>query len=142
MEQMKVKLVNEYAQLPTRGSKDAAGLDLYCPFDVIVPADSQKKIPLGIAIKIPGGCVGVLAPRSSLHKTPLRIPNSVGIIDSDYVGEICAIFDNVSCKDYTIKRGERIAQLIVMPIIKTNVIEVDDLGETERGENGFGSTGK
>lgn len=80
--------------------------------------------------------------QSSLHKTPLRIPNSVGIIDSDYVGEICAIFDNVSCKDYTIKRGERIAQLIVMPIIKTNVIEVDDLGETERGENGFGSTGK
>ena len=92
MEQMKVKLVNEYAQLPTRGSKDAAGLDLYCPFHIKVPADSQKKIPLGIAVEISKGHMGLLVPRSSMSKTPLRCANSVGIIDADYRGEISIVY--------------------------------------------------
>ena len=77
---MLVKLLNEYAQLPTRGSKDAAGLDLYCPFHIKVPADSQKKIPLGVAVEIPKGYMGLLVPRSSMSKTPLRCANSVGVI--------------------------------------------------------------
>ena len=72
---MLVKLLNEYAQLPTRGTIDSAGLDIYCPFNITVHADSQKRIPLGIAVEIPKGYVGVLAPRSSLCKTPLRVPN-------------------------------------------------------------------
>lgn len=80
---MKVKLVSEYAQLPTRGSNDAAGLDLYCLFHIKVPADSQKKIPLGVAVEIPKGYMGLLVPRSSMSKTPLRCANSVGIIDAD-----------------------------------------------------------
>lgn len=139
---MKVKLVNEYAQLPTRGSKDAAGLDVYCPFHIKVPADSQKKIPLGVAVEIPNGCMGLLVPRSSMSKTPLRCANSVGIIDADYRGELSIAYENVSCSDYMIFRGDRIAQLIIVPIAVVDVEEAQTLSETERGAGGYGSTGK
>lgn len=137
-----VKRVSEYGQLPTRGSKDAAGLDLYCPFHIKVPADSQKKIPLGIAVEIPKGYMGLLVPRSSMSKTPLRCANSVGIIDADYRGEISIAYENVSCSDYTIFRGDRIAQLIIVPIAVVDVEEAQTLSETERGAGGYGSTGK
>lgn len=139
---MKVKRVSEYAQLPTRGSKDAAGLDLYCPFHIKVPADSQKKIPLGIAVEIPKGHMGLLVPRSSMSKTPLRCANSVGIIDADYRGELSIAYENVSCSDYTIFRGDRIAQLVIVPIAIVDVEEVNSLSETERGIGGYGSTGR
>jgi dUTP diphosphatase len=139
---MLVKLINEYAQLPTRGSKDAAGLDLYCPFHIKVPADSQKKIPLGIAVEIPKGHMGLLVPRSSMSKTPLRCANSVGIIDADYRGELSIAYENISCSDYTIFRGDRIAQLIIIPIAIVDVEEAQTLSETERGDGGYGSTGK
>ena len=137
-----MKLLNEYAQLPTRGSKDAAGLDLYCPFHIKVPADSQKKIPLGIAVEIPKGHMGLLVPRSSMSKTPLRCANSVGIIDADYRGELSIAYENISCSDYTIFRGDRIAQLIIVPIAIVDVEEAQTLSETERGDGGYGSTGR
>lgn len=145
---MKVKLVNEYAQLPTRGKVDSdlpqvsAGLDLYCPFSVTIPADSKRQIPLGVAVEIPQDHMGLLTPRSSMSKTPLRCANSVGIIDEDYRGEISIVYENVSCKDYTIARGDRIAQLVVIPVAMVDVLEVDELSETERGAGGYGSTGK
>lgn len=139
---MKVKLMNEYAKLPTRGSEDAAGLDLYCPFHIKVPADSQKKIPLGIAVEIPKGHMGLLVPRSSMSNTPLRCANSVGIIDEDYRGELSIVYENVSCKDYEVARGDRIAQLIIVPIAIVDVEEAQTLSETERGDGGYGSTGK
>lgn len=137
-----MKLINEYAQLPTRGSKDSAGLDLYCPFHIKVPADSQKKIPLGIAVEIPKGHMGLLAPRSSMSNTPLRCANSVGIIDEDYRGELSIVYENIACKDYEIARGDRIAQLIIVPIAIVDVEEAQTLSETERGDGGYGSTGK
>ena len=139
---MLVKILNEYAQLPTRGSKDAAGLDLYCPFHIKVPADSQKKIPLGVAVEIPKGYMGLLVPRSSMSKTPLRCANSVGVIDADYRGELSISYENISCSDYTIARGDRIAQLIIVPIAIVDVEEAQTLSETERGDGGYGSTGK
>ena len=139
---MLVKRLNEYVELPTRGSKDAAGLDLYCPFYIKVPADSQKKIPLGIAVEIPKGHMGLLVPRSSMSKTPLRCANSVGVIDADYRGELSIAYENVSCSDYTIFRGDRIAQLIIVPIAIVDVEEAQTLSETERGDGGYGSTGK
>ena len=142
VKKVKVKRVSEYAQLPTRGSKDAAGLDLYCPFHIKVPADSQKKIPLGIAVEIPKGRMGLLVPRSSMSKTPLRCANSVGVIDADYRGELSIAYENVSCSDYTIFRGDRIAQLIIVPVAMVDVEEVNGLSETERGTGGYGSTGK
>lgn len=137
-----MKILNEYAQLPTRGSKDAAGLDLYCPFHIKVPADSQKKIPLGVAVEIPKGYMGLLVPRSSMSKTPLRCANSVGVIDADYRGELSIVYENVSCKDYEVARGDRIAQLIIVPIAIVDVEEAQTLSETERGVGGYGSTGK
>ena len=139
---MLVKRLNEYVELATRGSKWSAGLDLYCPFDVVVPADTQKKIPLGIAVQIPDFHVGLLVPRSSMHKTPLRMANSVGVIDADYRGELSIAYENVSCSDYTIFRGDRIAQLIIVPVVMVDVEEVNSLSETERGDGGYGSTGK
>lgn len=139
---MLVKILNEYAQLPTRGSNDAAGLDLYCPFHIKVPADSQKKIPLGVAVEIPKGYMGLLVPRSSMSKTPLRCANSVGVIDADYRGELSIAYENISCSDYMIFRGDRIAQLIIIPIAIVDVEEAQTLSETERGDGGYGSTGK
>lgn len=139
---MLVKILNEYAQLPTRCSKDAAGLDLYCPFHIKVPADSQKKIPLGVAVEIPKGYMGLLVPRSSMSKTPLRCANSVGVIDADYRGELSIAYENISCSDYMIFRGDRIAQLIIIPIAIVDVEEAQTLSETERGDGGYGSTGK
>lgn len=137
-----MKILNEYAQLPTRGSNDAAGLDLYCPFHIKVPADSQKKIPLGVAVEIPKGYMGLLVPRSSMSKTPLRCANSVGVIDADYRGELSIAYENISCSDYMIFRGDRIAQLIIIPIAIVDVEEAQTLSETERGDGGYGSTGK
>ena len=128
--------------LGLRGSEDVAGLDLYCPFHIKVPADSQKKIPLGVAVEIPKGHMGLLVPRSSMSKTPLRCANSVGIIDADYRGELSIAYENVSCSDYMIFRGDRIAQLIIVPVAMVDVLEVDDLSRTERGAGGYGSTGK
>lgn len=145
---MLVKLLNEYAQLPTRGNVNSdlpqvsAGLDLYCPFSVTIPADSKRQIPLGVAVEIPQNHMGLLTPRSSMSKTPLRCANSVGIIDEDYRGEISIVYENVSCKNYTIARGDRITQLIIVPIAIVDVEEAQTLSETERGAGGYGSTGK
>lgn len=86
--------------------------------------------------------MGLLTPRSSMSNTPLRCANSVGIIDEDYRGEISIVYENVSCKNYTINKGDRIAQLIIVPIKLVDVVEVDELSETERGAGGYGSTGK
>ena len=86
--------------------------------------------------------MGLLVPRSSMSKTPLRCANSVGIVDADYRGEISIVYENVSCSDYMIFRGDRIAQLIIVPITVVDVEEVQTLSETERGTGGYGSTGK
>ena len=145
---MKVKLVSEYAQLPTRGKVNSdlpqvsAGLDLYCPFSVTIPADSKRQIPLGVAVEIPPNHMGLLTPRSSMSKTPLRCANSVGVIDADYRGELSIAYENISCSDYMIFRGDRIVQLIIVPVAMVDVVEVDELSETERGAGGYGSTGK
>jgi len=93
-------------------------------------------------VEIPKGYMGLLVPRSSMSKTPLRCANSVGIIDADYRGELSIAYENVSCNDYTIFRGDRIAQLIIVPVVMVDVVEVDELSKTERGVGGYGSTGK
>ena len=95
-----------------------------------------------MAVEIPKGHMGLLVPRSSMSKTPLRCANSVGIIDADYRGELSIAYENVSCSDYMIFRGDRIAQLIIVPVAMVDVVEVDELTETERGAGGYGSTGK
>ena len=136
---------------------ESSGLDIIIPEKITIPAKSYGfKIKLGIAcepIKIYGineddpayksaKCGYYLYPRSSLSKTPLRLANSVGIIDSSYRGEIMAAVDNISGEDFEIKQGERLFQLCSPTLEPINYIITDELSDTERGEGGFGSTGK
>ena len=102
----------------------------------------SNKIPLGLAFEIPPGYAMFIVPRSSTGlKTTLRQFNSIGVIDSDYRGEVSALYDRFGIKDEYIKKGDRIAQGFILPVAQVDFIEVDELSETERGTGGFGSTG-
>ena len=104
----------------------------------------QVQIDTGVIAEIPEGYVGLLIPRSSLGAKGLRLVNTIGVIDSDYRGEIMAIVENTSDVPFTIDRGERFVQLVVVPCpyMKVEEVELGNLSETERGDGGFGSTGK
>lgn len=129
---------------PTRGTKGSAGIDLYMPQSVVVPANARgMMIHLGLAIEVEEGHYTELISRSSTGiRTPVRLSNEAGIIDSDFRGEICAIVDNLSDEDYMLKRGERYFQLIVHKHHCDDVQVVYELSDTERGASGVGSTGK
>lgn len=131
-------------QTPKQGTNGSAGIDLYMPCDVVVPGGAKGMIvKLGIAVEVPNGFHLELLPRSSTGiKTPLRISNEVGIIDADFRGEIGAIVDNNSDKDFILKKNERYFQLIVQKNYCDGVLVVDELSDTERGVGGYGSTGK
>ena len=144
---VKIKLLNENAKVPTYGSDGAAAFDFYACKNTVIPGFMQAKVNLGIACEIPKGYVMLIMPRSSTGaKTPLRMCNSVGVIDSDYRGEICALYENGGYNntylDYEIHTGERIAQGFVLPVEQVEFNVVDKLSTTNRGEGGFGSTGK
>ena len=141
---MKIKLLSDLATIPTRGSEDAAGYDLYAAISetTVIPAHRTVKIPTDIAMEIPTGFAGLIMARSGLAtKESLRPANCVGLIDSDYRGNVIVALHNDSGVDKVINPKERIAQLIFLPYINVNIIEVDELEETERGDGGFGSTG-
>ena len=145
--QVKIKRLNESATLPTRGSNQAAGYDLYACIDKdmayrsIYPHETQK-IGTGLAVEIPEGYFGAIFARSGIAtKRGLRPANCVGVIDSDYRGEIVVALHNDSDDTRMIKRDERIAQLVIMPYLPVEFTEVDELDSTERGSGGFGSTG-
>jgi dUTP pyrophosphatase len=143
---LKIKKLNQNAILPTRGSDGAAGMDLYACLNEPVTLEPRGlyKIPTGLAIALPDkNTVGLVFARSGLGvKHGISLPNAVGVIDSDYRGEILVGMCNLSDKPYTMQPGERFAQLVVMPVLNMELDETDDLGETDRGEGGFGSTGK
>ena len=154
---LKVKKLHEEAIIPTRGSEQAAGLDLYaCSINsdgvpvsnYIIPRGETVSIPTGIAVEIPEGYWGLLALRSSMaFKRNFYIPNGLGVIDSDYRGEIkVAVSFNASSylsdSFRTIQAGDRIGQLILVPLPKFEIELVNELSNTIRGEGGFGSTGK
>ena len=138
--------LREYAIEPTKGSTEAAGYDLYIPSneDVIpIPAHETRLIGTGIAIELPKGTFGAIFARSGLAtKQGLRPANCVGVVDSDYRGEIKVALHNDTNEHRIITGGERIAQLIVMPYVCVDLVETDELSSTERGEGGFGSTGR
>ena len=142
---MKIKRLNEKAKIPTRGSENAAGYDLYaCLPDkelVIWPHDTVL-VDTGWAMRIPNDCYGAIFARSGrAFKQGLRPANCVGIIDSDYRGPVKVALHNDSDEHQIITDGERIAQLVIMPYYTVDFREVDELDETERGKGGFGSTG-
>lgn len=143
---LKIVKRSEQARMPTRGTPGSAGLDLYACLDqpvTIAPGDLVK-IPTGISIGLPSsGYAAFLFARSGLAvKHGVNLSNGVGVIDSDYTGELIVGLCNVSSVPYTITPQERIAQLVVLPVSILEPVEVDSLEETQRGEGGFGSTGK
>lgn len=129
---------------PTYAHETDACADIYASKDIIIPAHScSTKVPTGLRIALPEGWVAKIAPRSSIGaKTGLRLSNSIGIIDADYRGEIGVLYDNISDSDYKIKAGDRIAQVWVERVERFKPVIVDILPETDRGDGGFGSTGK
>lgn len=139
---IKIKKLNKNVQLPKQGTQGAAGIDFYLPQPVRFWPKHSKKVPLGVAVEIPEGYVMLLIPRSSTWKTPLRMPNSVGVIDSDYRGEVCALLRNTSIFATKADIGERLVQGVIVPVPSIQIKEVDELSETSRGVGGFGSTGK
>lgn len=138
--------VPQFPPLPTQGTPGAAGHDLYAaiPKPVEIEPGGLVRIPTGVAIALPSpDTVGLVFARSGLGvKHGICLSNGVGVIDSDYRGELIVGLCNVSNKTYTIEPGERIAQLAVLPVIPVALKEVEELDETERSDGGFGSTGR
>ena len=142
---VKIKKLREDARLPYRGSAAAAGYDLYACIDapVNIEPHATAKIGTGISAEIPEGYFGAVVARSGLAaKQGLRPANCIGICDSDYRGEYIIFLHNDSGETRVVQPGDRIAQLIVMPFLPVDFEQVDELGETERGAGGFGSTGR
>lgn len=142
---MNIKKLNENARIPTYGSEFAAGADLYACLDAdvtIAPAETLL-IHTGLAMQIPEGLVGLIYARSGLaSKKGLAPANKVGVIDSDYRGEIMVALHNHGTIPQTISDGERIAQIVFAPYYAAEFSVVDELDDTSRGTGGFGSTGK
>ena len=145
MDAIRVKKLNKNAILPTYGSLEAAGADLYaCLVNPIVIAPGESAfVPTGLAMEIPKGCAGLIYARSGLAcKRGLAPANKVGVIDSDYRGEFMVVLHNHGTEPQQITHGERIAQLVITPVLTPCYEEAAELSDTERSGGGFGSTGK
>ena len=136
--------LNEKAHTPTYGSEFAAGADLYsAEKEITIEAGETRLVHTGIAMEIPEGYAGLIYARSGIAtKRGLAPANKVGVIDSDYRGEIMVALHNHSNTAQTIAAGERIAQMVIAPFLAVEYTETEALNDTERGAGGFGSTGK
>lgn len=143
---LKVKKTCPTAFLPTKGTKYSVGWDLYIPGNLDrkyhIWKNDVKKIDFGISVEIPEGYWGQIVIRSSLGKQGLTLANSVGVIDSDYRGSLCALVVNFGSLERILMPGDRIAQLIIHKVVDVEIEEVDELSITDRGDKGTGSTGK
>ena len=145
MANIKVKKLNEFAKLPTRGSEYAAGYDLYAAIadDKTIAPHSTIKVGTGLSFELPEGTFAAIYARSGIAtKRGLRPANCVGICDSDYRGEYIVALHNDTDEMQSIEPGERIAQMILLPYIEMKFNEVNELSNTERGSSGFGDSGK
>ena len=145
MDKVRVKRLLPNAVLPTYGSADAAGADLYACLEeaVTIPAGKTVFIPTGLAMEIPNGCAGLIYARSSMGaKRGLAPANKVGVIDSDYRGQVMVALHNHSALPQSVEPQERIAQLLITPVYTPGFVETEELSDTQRGAGGFGSTGK
>ena len=142
---VKIKKLHPNAVKPKYAKESDAGMDLVAT-EIISETPSQITYGIGLAMEIPDGMVGLIFPRSSIRKTRLQLSNSVGVIDSGYRGELQATFNKITTtienqkNDY--KVGDRVCQIIIIPHPPIEFNEVNELSNTERGEGGFGSTGK
>ena len=143
MVDLKIKKLNENATTPTYGSAYAAGADLYsCEDEITLMPSETRLIHTGIAMQIPEGYVGLIYARSGIAtKRGLAPANKVGVIDSDYRGEVMVALHNHSSVPAQIDAKERIAQIVITPYLTVNFTETDGLEDTKRGDGGFGSTG-
>ena len=145
MEPIRIKKLRPGATVPTYGSAAAAGADIYACLEeeVTIPAGKTVFIPTGLAMEIPVGCAGLIYARSSMGtKRGLAPANKVGVIDSDYRGEVMVALHNHGQQDQSVQPGERVAQLVITPVFTPGFVETDDLTDTLRGVGGFGSTGR
>ena len=143
-ETVKIKKLNENAKIPTYGTEFAAGADLYACIDDVttIKSGETKLIKTGIALEVPVGYAGLIYARSGLaSKKGLAPANKVGVVDSDYRGEVMVALHNHSSEDKTIEPNERIAQFVLAPYLKAEFEEVDSLDDNNRGSGGFGSKG-
>ncbi|MBL4694045.1 dUTP diphosphatase [Candidatus Gracilibacteria bacterium] len=137
---LRVKRLSSAAVLPVKSSANAAGYDLSSSEDCVVPALGKCIVPTGLAIEVPEGTYGRIAPRSGLAwKKHINV--AAGVIDADYRGPVGIVLFNHSVQAFVITRGDRVAQLILERIADAEVVEVDSLEDTERGDGGYGSTG-
>ena len=141
---LKISRIHPDVIVPEYESEGAAGMDLraFLDEDVSISPLGRAKIPTGLRIEIPAGYEGQVRPRSGLaYKFGVTVLNSPGTIDSDYRGDLDVILVNLGAETYTVKNGDRIAQLVIAPVIRAAVTQVSELSSTERGVGGFGSTG-
>ena len=145
MQTVRVKKLYPNAKLPTYGSAFAAGADLYACLEepVTIGPGETYWVSTGIALEVPVGCAGLVYARSSLGaKRGLAPANKVGVVDSDYRGEVRVVLFNHSPEPQTINPGERVAQFVITPVVTPQYVEAEELVDTDRGTGGFGSTGK
>lgn len=145
MKPIHVKKLRAGAILPTYGSAEAAGADLYACLEnaIVIEPGETGWIPTGLALEVPFGCAGLVYARSGMAcKRGLAPANKVGVIDSDYRGEITVVLHNHGSEPQTVAPGDRIAQLIITPVLTPPYEETEELTETDRSGGGFGSTGK
>ena len=142
---IRVRKLTKSAILPTRGSREAAGYDLYADLsdDAVIAPHTTRMIDTGLSMEIPEGYFGGIFARSGLaSKEGLRPANCVGVVDSDYRGPVMVALHNDSETPRVVEHGERIAQLVIIPFLSADFIKAETLEETVRGEGGFGSTGR
>ena len=146
MDTFKIKKLRENAKIPFRATPGSAGMDLYACLDenIVIKPGERVLVPTGIAIALPDNSyVAYIYARSGLAiKNGITLSNCVGVVDSDYRGEVKVGLVNLSDTDYTVSPGDRIAQMVIAPVIIPQIEEADELDETERNAGGFGSTGK
>lgn len=138
--ELKTKRIHKDAKLPHYGHKGDAGLDIFSTIDCVLRKREVKAIPTGIKVAIPEGYVGLIWDKSGVSLEGVH--RLAGVVDSGYRGEVKIVMANLSDEPFSIEKGMKIAQLLIQPVVEVEVIEVEDLEATPRGENGFGSTGK
>ena len=142
---LKIKLLREGAALPCRETAGSAGFDLRACLEIplLVEPGEWAMVPTGLGAEIPQGMAGMVFSRSGLGtKGGMVVAQGVGVIDSDYRGEIVVALQNYAGEEYTIQPGERVAQMVITPVTQARIDVVEELDETARGAGGFGSTGK
>lgn len=145
MNPVRVKILREGAKMPTYGSEQAAGADLYACLEepVVINPGKTAFIPTGISLEVPVGCAGLIYARSGMAcKRGLAPANKVGVVDSDYRGEIVVALHNHGSEDQTVENGERVAQFVITPVLTPTYVVAESLSDTARNQGGFGSTGK